>query len=147
MFSRKKASQYYLSTVVLVVALRLGMLTLRLSFSHQILAVGPNPGVQYEYMVPINTSVIRYSWRTSRSSCTEPCAGGYEQVTASCVGSDSSVATDDKCPTSDRPLTGRFQCNAQPCPARLDQSSDLLLIFIVSMSMLLYNASIVHRYG
>ena len=86
----------------------------------QILAVGANPGVQYEYVVPIDMSKVRYTWESETTECSAECGGGFQEVSATCVASDGSQATNDQCIASHKPTTGRFKCNAQPCPGRWD---------------------------
>lgn len=99
------------------------MLCITLSFTdnvwlYQILAVGVNPGVQYEYTIPLNVSAIRYAWEVSKSECNEECGGGYEEVTAACVGSDGRSVNDSLCSISNKPMVGLFKCNTAPCKPR-----------------------------
>lgn len=50
--------------------------------------------------------------------CSEECAGGYQVVTATCMGTDGYAANDQKCASKEKPTTGRLQCNSQPCQPR-----------------------------
>ncbi|XP_067651934.1 A disintegrin and metalloproteinase with thrombospondin motifs 16-like isoform X2 [Haliotis asinina] len=101
-----------------------------------------NPGIVYEYTIPKTPAELRltpaptasttattmaprpiqhkvmYTWSVSVSPCTEPCAGGKKNVTASCRR-DLRVVVDNKyCDARRKPKTGLFPCNAQPCPPR-----------------------------
>ncbi|XP_046367017.1 A disintegrin and metalloproteinase with thrombospondin motifs 16-like isoform X2 [Haliotis rufescens] len=107
-----------------------------------------NPGIVYEYTIPKTPAELRltpatttstttttttttttmppqpirpkvlYTWSVSVSSCTEPCAGGKKNVTASCRR-DLQVEVDNKyCDVRRKPKTGLFPCNAQPCSPR-----------------------------
>lgn len=82
------------------------------------LAVGANPGIQYEYVIPIDPTKVHYTWQTQATACSEKCGGGFEELSAQCVASNGKPATENQCVASDKPLTGRFKCNVDACPAR-----------------------------
>ncbi|XP_045191522.2 A disintegrin and metalloproteinase with thrombospondin motifs 18-like isoform X2 [Mercenaria mercenaria] len=91
----------------------------------EILVQDHNPGIEYEYTLPKLASEVistpppdNYTWSLSVQSCSEPCAGGMKSVTAICHRNFDEEVESSFCEDLEKPKTGVFPCNQQPCEPR-----------------------------
>ncbi|XP_060604229.1 A disintegrin and metalloproteinase with thrombospondin motifs 18-like isoform X2 [Ruditapes philippinarum] len=91
----------------------------------EILVQDNNPGIEYEYTLPKLASEIvstptpdNYTWSLSVESCSELCAGGMKSVTAICHRNFEEEVESSFCEGLEKPKTGMFPCNEQPCEPR-----------------------------
>ncbi|XP_068018276.1 papilin isoform X1 [Melanerpes formicivorus] len=75
----------------------------------------PNPGVQYEYYLPVQGQASGYSWSYgSWSECSSECGGGFQSRLVFCT-IDNEVYPDYMCRSRPRPHNNRT-CGHQTCP-------------------------------
>ncbi|KAK3086103.1 hypothetical protein FSP39_013590 [Pinctada imbricata] len=91
----------------------------------EVLVQDRNPGIQYEYALPISISndadekkEDTYTWSVSATPCSEPCAGGRHTIKAVCHRNLYEEVAPSNCDKDTKPRSGIFSCNAQPCPPR-----------------------------
>ncbi|XP_076112520.1 A disintegrin and metalloproteinase with thrombospondin motifs 16-like isoform X2 [Mytilus galloprovincialis] len=91
----------------------------------EILVQDKNPGISYEYALPIDQHEKlttrrsdMYSWSISVTACSEPCAGGSKTVSAFCRRNHYEEVDPAYCDSKSKPETGIFSCNQNPCPPR-----------------------------
>ncbi|KAL4234324.1 metalloendopeptidase [Mactra antiquata] len=91
----------------------------------EILVQDNNPGIEYDYTLPeiltesISTpSPDNYTWSLSVSSCSEPCAGGTKSISVICHKNFEEEVDPKYCEDLEKPETGTFPCNDQPCEPR-----------------------------
>ncbi|XP_048403123.1 A disintegrin and metalloproteinase with thrombospondin motifs 18 isoform X2 [Stegostoma tigrinum] len=94
------------------------------TLAFEILLQGKNPGIAWEYTLPIaanesKTTVRKhnYTWVVMRSGCSASCAGGKMVSTAYCLQDHLIQVNSTLCHAQTRPVTGSITCNTQPCPA------------------------------
>ncbi|XP_023559166.1 papilin isoform X2 [Octodon degus] len=83
----------------------------------ELLSQEANPGVYYEYYLPLRSpgSSPAFSWsHTSWGDCSAECGGGHQSRLVFC-SSDSQAHPPHVCQRQPRPADRR-PCNAQPCP-------------------------------
>ncbi|XP_053532635.1 A disintegrin and metalloproteinase with thrombospondin motifs 18 [Ictalurus punctatus] len=83
----------------------------------EILVQGKNPGVLWEYTLPLQEKKHNYTWRVIRSDCSASCAGGRVSVKAVCVQDEQVQVNSSLCDSHSRPALASQLCNIQPCPA------------------------------
>uniref|UniRef100_A0A8B9GS02 ADAM metallopeptidase with thrombospondin type 1 motif, 18 n=1 Tax=Astyanax mexicanus TaxID=7994 RepID=A0A8B9GS02_ASTMX len=83
----------------------------------EILLQGKNPGVVWEYTLPLQERKPNYTWSIIRSDCSAPCAGG-KSVCAICLQDQSTQVNSSHCNPQTRPAMGSQLCNTHPCPAQ-----------------------------
>ncbi|KAG7315026.1 hypothetical protein KOW79_021114 [Hemibagrus wyckioides] len=83
----------------------------------EILVQGKNPGVMWEYTLPLQEKKHTYTWRVIRSDCSASCAGGRVSVKAVCVQDEQVQVNSSLCDPHSRPALASQLCNTQPCPA------------------------------
>ncbi|XP_055989319.1 papilin [Sorex fumeus] len=81
----------------------------------ELISQEPNPGVHYEYHLPLGAPQPRFSWsHGSWEPCSAQCGGGYQSRAVFCT-SDNEAYPDHMCQLQTRPA-GRRPCSLQPCP-------------------------------
>ncbi|XP_076142760.1 A disintegrin and metalloproteinase with thrombospondin motifs 18 isoform X1 [Alosa pseudoharengus] len=83
----------------------------------EILLQGKNPGVMWEYTLPLPQRKPNYTWGVVRSDCSAPCAGGRVSTKAICLEEQRVQVNGTLCNPQTRPVLGSHLCNTQPCPA------------------------------
>ncbi|NXF34775.1 PPN protein, partial [Nyctibius bracteatus] len=74
-----------------------------------------NPGVQYEYYLPLQGQALGYSWSySSWSECSSECGGGFQSRLVFCT-IDNEIYPDYMCRNKPRPDNNRT-CGHQTCP-------------------------------
>ncbi|KAM7323434.1 hypothetical protein ACRRTK_017540 [Alexandromys fortis] len=83
--------------------------------SLQLLSQEPNPGVHYEYYLPLSDLSQGFSWsHGSWSDCSAECGGGHQSRLVFCTV-DNEAYPDHMCQHQPRPAHRR-SCNPHPCP-------------------------------
>ncbi|XP_058511180.1 papilin [Ochotona princeps] len=81
----------------------------------ELLSQEPNPGVHFEYFLPVGTPRPGFSWsHSSWSDCSAECGRGHQTRLVFCT-TDTEAYPDHLCQRLPRPATRR-PCNLQPCP-------------------------------
>ncbi|KFV67467.1 Papilin, partial [Dryobates pubescens] len=81
----------------------------------ELISQEPNPGVQYEYYLPVQGQASGYSWSYgSWSECSSECGGGFQSRLVFCT-IDNEVYPDYMCRSKPRPHNNRT-CGHQTCP-------------------------------
>ncbi|XP_069321199.1 papilin isoform X2 [Eulemur rufifrons] len=81
----------------------------------ELLSQEPNPGVHYEYYLPLRTPGPGPSWsHGSWSDCSAQCGGGHQSRLVFCAV-DNEAYPDHMCQLQPRPADRR-SCNLHPCP-------------------------------
>ncbi|XP_062845344.1 A disintegrin and metalloproteinase with thrombospondin motifs 18 [Trichomycterus rosablanca] len=83
----------------------------------EILLQGKNPGVFWEYSLPLEEKKHNYTWSVIRSDCSASCAGGRVSVKAVCIQDKLSQVNASLCDTRTKPVLASQICNTRPCPA------------------------------
>ncbi|TTJ54335.1 A disintegrin and metalloproteinase with thrombospondin motifs 18 [Bagarius yarrelli] len=76
----------------------------------ELLVQGKNPGVLWEYTLPLEESKHTYTWRVIRSDCSASCAGGRVSVKAVCVQDDQLQVNSSLCDAHSRPALASQLC-------------------------------------
>ncbi|KAL7833362.1 hypothetical protein AOLI_G00283220 [Acnodon oligacanthus] len=87
------------------------------SLVFEILLQGKNPGVLWEYTLPLQEKKPNYTWTVIRSDCSATCAGGRVSMKAICLQDQSTQVNSSLCNPQTRPAVGSQLCNTHPCPA------------------------------
>ncbi|XP_051052278.1 papilin [Phodopus roborovskii] len=81
----------------------------------ELISQEPNPGVHYEYYLPLNDPSQGFSWsHGSWSDCSAECGGGHQSRLVFCTF-DNEAYPDHMCQHQPRPAHRR-SCNPHPCP-------------------------------
>ncbi|XP_004754894.2 papilin isoform X5 [Mustela putorius furo] len=81
----------------------------------ELLSQEPNPGVRYEYHLPLGSSPSGFHWsHGSWSDCSAECGGGHQSRPVFCT-TDNEVYPDRMCQHQLRPADRR-PCSTHPCP-------------------------------
>ncbi|NXI43880.1 PPN protein, partial [Galbula dea] len=81
----------------------------------ELISQEPNPGVQYEYYLPVEGQTSGYSWSYgSWSDCSSECGGGFQSRSVFCT-IDNEIYPDYMCRNKPRPENNRT-CGHQTCP-------------------------------
>uniref|UniRef100_A0A8C7AT42 Papilin, proteoglycan like sulfated glycoprotein n=1 Tax=Neovison vison TaxID=452646 RepID=A0A8C7AT42_NEOVI len=81
----------------------------------ELLSQEPNPGVRYEYHLPLGSSRSGFRWsHGSWSDCSAECEGGHQSRPVFCTA-DNEVYPDHMCQHQLRPADRR-PCSTHPCP-------------------------------
>ncbi|XP_045865199.1 papilin isoform X2 [Meles meles] len=81
----------------------------------ELLSQEPNPGVRYEYHLPLGGSRSGFRWsHGSWSDCSAECGGGHQSRPVFCT-TDNEVYPDHMCQHQLRPADRR-PCSTHPCP-------------------------------
>ncbi|KFW89492.1 Papilin, partial [Phalacrocorax carbo] len=81
----------------------------------ELISQEPNPGVQYEYYLPIQGQASGYSWSYgSWSECSSECGGGFQSRLVFCT-IDNEIYPDYMCRNKPQPDNNRT-CGHQACP-------------------------------
>ncbi|XP_015990263.2 papilin isoform X3 [Rousettus aegyptiacus] len=81
----------------------------------ELISQEPNPGVRYEYHLPLNAPRPGFSWsHGSWSECSAECGGGHQSRPVFCT-TDNEVYPDHMCQHQPRPA-GHRPCSPHPCP-------------------------------
>ncbi|NWX21624.1 PPN protein, partial [Aegotheles bennettii] len=81
----------------------------------ELISQEPNPGVQYEYYLPVQGQVSGYSWSYgSWSECSSECGGGFQSRLVFCT-IDNEIYPDYMCRNKPQPDNNRT-CGSQTCP-------------------------------
>ncbi|NXC71351.1 PPN protein, partial [Anhinga anhinga] len=81
----------------------------------ELISQEPNPGVQYEYYLPIQGQASGYSWSYgSWSDCSSECGGGFQSRLVFCT-IDNEIYPDYMCRNKPQPDNNRT-CGRQACP-------------------------------
>ncbi|NWI24241.1 PPN protein, partial [Sula dactylatra] len=81
----------------------------------ELISQEPNPGVQYEYYLPMQGQALGYSWSYgSWSECSSECGGGFQSRLVFCT-IDNEVYPDYMCRNKPQPDNNRT-CGHQACP-------------------------------
>lgn len=91
------------------------------NLSIMILYQTANPGLTYEYTIPIGnvTRKPEFHWEyTDWSVCTETCGGGIQISTARCMEKEAGLVEDTFCNATGKLLEITRVCNKHQCPAR-----------------------------
>ncbi|XP_075804680.1 papilin isoform X1 [Microtus pennsylvanicus] len=81
----------------------------------ELLSQEPNPGVHYEYYLPLSDLSQGFSWsHGSWSDCSAECGGGHQSRLVFCTV-DNEAYPDHMCQHQPRPAHRR-SCNPHPCP-------------------------------
>ncbi|XP_010333573.3 papilin isoform X7 [Saimiri boliviensis] len=81
----------------------------------ELISQEPNPGVHYEYHLPLRHPVPGFSWsHGSWSDCSVECGGGHQSRRVFCT-IDHEAYPDHMCQRQPRPADRR-SCNLHPCP-------------------------------
>nr|XP_027314974.2 papilin isoform X3 [Anas platyrhynchos] len=81
----------------------------------ELISQEPNPGVQYEYYLPVQGQTSGYSWSySSWSECSSECGGGFQSRLVFCT-IDNEIYPDYMCRNKPQPDNNRT-CGRQTCP-------------------------------
>uniref|UniRef100_A0A8B9Q0A5 Papilin n=1 Tax=Apteryx owenii TaxID=8824 RepID=A0A8B9Q0A5_APTOW len=81
----------------------------------ELISQEPNPGVQYEYYLPVQGPSSGYSWSySSWSECSSECGGGFQSRLVFCT-IDNEIYPDYMCRNKPQPDNNRT-CGRQACP-------------------------------
>ncbi|NWH63883.1 PPN protein, partial [Geococcyx californianus] len=81
----------------------------------ELISQEPNPGVQYEYYLPVQGQATDYSWSySSWSECSAECGGGFQSRLVFCT-IDNEIYPDYMCRNKPQPDNNRT-CGHQTCP-------------------------------
>ncbi|NXP46671.1 PPN protein, partial [Heliornis fulica] len=81
----------------------------------ELISQEPNPGVQYEYHLPVQGQAAGYSWSYgSWSECSSECGGGFQSRLVFCT-IDNEIYPDYMCRNKPQPDNNRT-CGHQTCP-------------------------------
>ncbi|NXP72281.1 PPN protein, partial [Ramphastos sulfuratus] len=81
----------------------------------ELISQEPNPGVQYEYYLPVQGQASGYSWSYgSWSECSSECGGGFQSRLVFCT-IDNEIYPDYMCRSKAQPHNNRT-CGHQACP-------------------------------
>uniref|UniRef100_A0A672U2T2 Papilin, proteoglycan like sulfated glycoprotein n=1 Tax=Strigops habroptila TaxID=2489341 RepID=A0A672U2T2_STRHB len=81
----------------------------------ELISQEPNPGVQYEYYLPVQGQASGYSWSYgSWSECSSECGGGFQTRLVFCT-IDNEIYPDYMCRNKPQPDNNRT-CGHQTCP-------------------------------
>ncbi|XP_069714313.1 papilin isoform X1 [Phaenicophaeus curvirostris] len=81
----------------------------------ELISQEPNPGVQYEYYLPVQGQTSDYSWSySSWSECSVECGGGFQSRLVFCT-IDNEIYPDYMCRNKPQPDNNRT-CGHQTCP-------------------------------
>ncbi|KAM6273650.1 papilin isoform 2-T2 [Porphyrio hochstetteri] len=81
----------------------------------ELISQEPNPGVQYEYHLPVQGRASGYSWSYgSWSECSSKCGGGFQSRLVFCT-IDNEIYPDYMCTNKPQPDNNRT-CGRQTCP-------------------------------
>ncbi|OPJ83012.1 papilin isoform A [Patagioenas fasciata monilis] len=81
----------------------------------ELISQEPNPGVQYEYYLPVQGQASGYSWSYgSWSECSSECGGGFQSRLVFCT-IDNEIYPDSMCRNKPQPDNNRT-CALQMCP-------------------------------
>ncbi|NWR70372.1 PPN protein, partial [Centropus unirufus] len=81
----------------------------------ELISQEPNPGVQYEYYLPVTGQTSDYSWSYgSWSECSAECGGGFQSRLVFCT-IDNEIYPDYMCRNKPQPDNNRT-CGHQTCP-------------------------------
>ncbi|NXX46366.1 PPN protein, partial [Tricholaema leucomelas] len=81
----------------------------------ELISQEPNPGIQYEYYLPVQGQASGYSWSYgSWSECSSECGGGFQSRLVFCT-IDNEIYPDYMCRSKPRPHNNRT-CGHQTCP-------------------------------
>ncbi|NXS99208.1 PPN protein, partial [Jacana jacana] len=81
----------------------------------ELISQEPNPGVQYEYYLPVQGQAPGYSWSYgSWSECSSECGGGFQSRLVFCT-IDNEIYPDHMCRNKPQPDNNRT-CGHQTCP-------------------------------
>ncbi|NXD79466.1 PPN protein, partial [Halcyon senegalensis] len=81
----------------------------------ELISQEPNPGVQYEYYLPVQGQPSGYSWSySSWSECSSECGGGFQSRLVFCT-IDNEIYPDYMCRNKPQPENNRT-CGRQTCP-------------------------------
>ncbi|NXX83824.1 PPN protein, partial [Urocolius indicus] len=81
----------------------------------ELISQEPNPGVHYEYYLPVQGQASGYSWSYgSWSECSSECGGGFQSRLVFCT-IDNEIYPDYMCRNKPQPDTNRT-CGRQNCP-------------------------------
>ncbi|NWR58165.1 PPN protein, partial [Bucorvus abyssinicus] len=81
----------------------------------ELISQEPNPGVQYEYYLPVQGQASGYSWSYgSWSECSSECGGGFQSRLVFCT-IDNEIYPDYMCRSKPQPDNNRT-CGHQTCP-------------------------------
>ncbi|NWQ95545.1 PPN protein, partial [Burhinus bistriatus] len=81
----------------------------------ELISQEPNPGVQYEYYLPVQGQAPGYSWSYgSWSECSSECGGGFQSRLVFCT-IDNEIYPDYMCRNKPQPDNNRT-CGRQTCP-------------------------------
>ncbi|XP_074886688.1 papilin [Buteo buteo] len=81
----------------------------------ELISQEPNPGVQYEYYLPVQGQPSGYSWSYgSWSECSSECGGGFQSRSVFCT-IDNEIYPDYMCRNKPQPDNNRT-CGHQTCP-------------------------------
>ncbi|XP_051477878.1 papilin [Apus apus] len=81
----------------------------------ELISQEPNPGVQYEYYLPVQGQTSGYSWSYgSWSECSSECGGGFQSRLVFCT-IDNEIYPNYMCRNKPQPNNTRT-CGRQPCP-------------------------------
>nr|XP_009925404.1 PREDICTED: papilin [Haliaeetus albicilla] len=81
----------------------------------ELISQEPNPGVQYEYYLPVRGQALGYSWSYgSWSECSSECGGGFQSRSVFCT-IDNEIYPDYMCRNKPQPDNNRT-CGHQTCP-------------------------------
>ncbi|XP_072574335.1 A disintegrin and metalloproteinase with thrombospondin motifs 18 [Paramormyrops kingsleyae] len=83
----------------------------------EILLQGTNPGVTWEYALPMDEKKPSYTWGVIRSECSASCAGGRISTKAVCLQDQHTQVSASLCDPRTKPAITSPLCNTQPCPA------------------------------
>ncbi|OXB63348.1 hypothetical protein ASZ78_001924 [Callipepla squamata] len=81
----------------------------------ELISQEPNPGVHYEYYLPVHGQTTGYSWSySSWSECSSECGGGFQSRLVFCT-IDNEIYPDYMCRNKPQPGNNRT-CGHQTCP-------------------------------
>uniref|UniRef100_A0A8B9VLL9 Papilin n=1 Tax=Anas zonorhyncha TaxID=75864 RepID=A0A8B9VLL9_9AVES len=91
----------------------------------ELISQEPNPGVQYEYYLPVQGQTSGYSWSySSWSECSSECGGGFQSRLVFCT-IDNEIYPDYMCRNKPQPDNNRT-CGRQTCPQTKRHDTDFL---------------------
>ncbi|GAB0190446.1 papilin [Grus japonensis] len=104
----------------------------------ELISQEPNPGVQYEYYLPVQGQASGYSWSYgSWSECSSECGGGFQSRLVFCT-IDNEIYPDYMCRNKPQPDNNRT-CGRQTCPhtkrAILEEAKPSLVTAVMGQSI------------